>query len=145
MDEQLTHAKPGSAASADRRADRRSDMARARGLGSAKEGVHHWWIQRLTAAALVPLSLWFVVSVVMLAGATRAELVDWLSSPFSAGLLVLCFLATFWHAVLGLQVVIEDYVHHEGRRVALLLLCKGFCWFLAAVSILSVLKLSFAG
>jgi succinate dehydrogenase / fumarate reductase membrane anchor subunit len=141
VDEQLTQAKNGGGL----RADRRSDMARARGLGSAKEGVQHWWVQRLTAVALVPLSLWFVVSVVVLAGATRAELVGWLSSPFSAGLLLLCLIATFWHAVLGIQVVIEDYVHHEGRKLALLLLAKGLGWFLAAVSLLAVVKLSFAG
>jgi succinate dehydrogenase / fumarate reductase membrane anchor subunit len=141
MDEKLTAAKPGDGG----RSDRRSDMARARGLGSAKEGVQHWWVQRLTALALVPLSLWFVASVICLAGGGRAELVAWLASPFSAGLLLLCLLATFWHAILGLQVVIEDYVHGEGRKMALLLLTKGLGWFLAAVSLFSVAKLSFAG
>jgi len=126
------------------RVDRRSDIARARGLGSAKEGVQHWWLQRLTALALVPLSLWFVISVVSMAGATRAELIGWLSSPVSAGLLILCLIATFWHAILGLQVVIEDYVHREGPKLAWLLALKGLLWFLAVVAVISVAKLSFA-
>lgn len=126
------------------RLDRRSDLARARGLGSAKEGVQHWWLQRLTALALVPLSLWFVISVVAMAGATRAELLDWLNSPFSAGLLILCLVATFWHAILGLQVIVEDYVHGEGAKLAWLVAIKAALWFLAVVSVLSVIKLSFA-
>ncbi|HKY94966.1 MAG TPA: succinate dehydrogenase, hydrophobic membrane anchor protein [Kiloniellales bacterium] len=140
MEEKLTTTQAASAGSV----DRRSDLARARGLGSAKEGVQHWWLQRLTALALVPLSLWFVASVVCLAGATRAELVDWLSSPFSAGLLLLCLLATFWHGLLGLQVVIEDYVHSEGAKLVWLLAIKALLWFLAVASLVSVVKLSFA-
>jgi succinate dehydrogenase / fumarate reductase membrane anchor subunit len=140
MDEKTATAKAGSTGPV----DRRSDLARARGLGSAKEGVQHWWLQRLTALALVPLSLWFVASVVCMAGATRAELIGWLSSPFSAGLLLLCLLATFWHAILGLQVVVEDYVHSEGAKLVWLLAIKALLWFLAVVSLLSVVKLSFA-
>jgi succinate dehydrogenase / fumarate reductase, membrane anchor subunit len=140
MDEKTVTAKAGSNGPV----DRRSDLARARGLGSAKEGVQHWWLQRLTALALIPLSLWFVASVVCMAGATRAELIDWLNSPFSAGLLLLCLLATFWHALLGLQVVIEDYVHGEGAKLVWLLAIKALLWFLAVVSLLSVVKLSFA-
>ena len=140
MDEKITTNGTASAG----RVDRRSDLGRARGLGSAKEGVQHWWLQRLTALALIPLSLWFVASVICLAGATRAELVGWLGSPYSAGLLLLCLLATFWHGILGLQVVIEDYVHSEGRKVAWLLAMKALLWFLAIVSLLSVVKLSFA-
>lgn len=140
MDEKIATAKAGSNGPV----DRRSDLSRARGLGSAKEGVQHWWLQRLTALALIPLSLWFVASVVCMAGATRAEMIDWLNSPFSAGLLLLCLLATFWHALLGLQVVIEDYVHGEGAKLVWLLAIKALLWFLAVVSLLSVVKLSFA-
>jgi succinate dehydrogenase / fumarate reductase membrane anchor subunit len=140
----MTEIKAPERGSAAGRVDRRSDLARARGLGSAKEGVQHWWLQRLTAIALVPLSLWFVASVVCMAGATRAELLGWLNSPFSAGLLILCLIATFWHAILGLQVVIEDYVHSEGTKLFWLLAIKALLWFLAVVSVLSVIKLSFA-
>jgi len=125
--------------------DRRSELGRVRGLGSAKEGVRHWWAQRATAVALVPLSVWFLASLVCLLGGTRAELAAWLSSPFSAGLMLLFLLATFWHALLGLQVVIEDYVHHEGRKLATLFAVKGLILVLAAASVVAVLKLMLQG
>ena len=86
----------------------RSDVARARGLGSAKEGVAHWWGQRLSALALIPLGLWLAVSLVCHAGADRAAIVQWLGSPFTLGALALTIIAVFYHAVLGMQVVIED-------------------------------------
>ena len=125
--------------------DRRSELGRVRGLGSAKEGVRHWWAQRATAVALVPLSVWFLASLVCLLGGTRAELAAWLASPFSAGLMILFLLATFWHALLGLQVVIEDYVHHEGRKLATLFAVKGLILVLAAASVAAVLKLMLQG
>ncbi len=86
----------------------RSDLGRVRGLGSAKEGVDHWWRQRLTAIALVPLGLWFVVGAIGLVGADYNAAADWVASPLNAVLLLLLILATFLHAELGLQVVIED-------------------------------------
>src|SRR6185503_10251151 len=89
----------------------KSELARARGLGSAKEGVQHWWMQRLTALALIPLGLWLVASLVCNAGADHAAIVRWLGSPVTLGALGLTLLAAFYHAVLGLQVVIEDYIH----------------------------------
>ena len=87
----------------------RSPLGRVRGLGSAKEGVAHWWAQRLTGLALVPLALWFVISVISLAGADHARTVAWIASPVPAVLLVLLIAATFYHAVLGLQVVVGFY------------------------------------
>ncbi len=96
----------------------RTPLGRARGLGSAKEGTQHWWHQRLTALALLPLALWFVISLIVLADATYEEVVDWLSSPVVAGLMLLLIFATFYHLKLGLQAVIEDYVHKEWRKVA---------------------------
>ena len=125
--------------------DYRSPLGRARGLGSAKEGVQHWWAQRLTALALVPLAVWFVVSVIVLQGATQAELAAWLSSPFQAGLMILFIVATFWHAALGLQVVIEDYVHREGGKLLLIVLVKGLCALLAIAGVLAVVKLMLQG
>src|SRR5438270_6324665 len=91
----------------------RSPLGRAIGLGSAKEGVEHWWALRLTSIALVPLVLWFVIAVIALAGADRALLVDWIRHPVPAVLLVLLLATTFHHSALGLQVVIEDYVGNE--------------------------------
>ena len=119
----------------------RSDLGRVRGLGSAKDGVAHWWAQRVTALALVPLALWFVASVVSLAGADHAAVVDWIGSPLPAVLLVLLIVATFHHAQLGLQVVIEDYVHQEGLKVALILAVKGGAVLLAVVSLFAVLRI----
>ena len=88
-------------------------LAKVRHLGAAKEGANHWWWQRLTAILLVPLSLWFVGSLwsIVVGGADRDALVDWLSGPVAAVLMLLFLGATFYHLKLGLQVVIEDYVH----------------------------------
>jgi len=121
----------------------RSVLGRVRGLGSAKEGVAHWWAQRLTAVALVPLCLWFVASVIGLIGAPYPVFVAWARNPIDAVLLVLLIVATFHHAQLGLQVVIEDYVHHEPTKLASLLLIKGAALFLGLVSLCAVVRLAF--
>jgi len=121
----------------------RTPLARVRHLGSAKDGTHHWWMQRVTALALLPLTLWFVISVIGLAGADHAAVAAWAGHPLSATLLVLLLVATFYHAVLGLQVVIEDYVHDRVARTALLLLVQGLGILLATLGILSVLALLF--
>lgn len=123
--------------------DFRPDLARVRGLGSAKEGVQHWWVQRLTALALVPLTLWLVASLVSLTGAPYAGVRAWLGQPLTVGLLTLLIAVTFHHAQLGLQVVIEDYVHHEGAKLALLLLVKAAAAVLALAGILAVLFVAF--
>jgi succinate dehydrogenase / fumarate reductase membrane anchor subunit len=123
----------------------RTPIARAKGLGSAKEGVSHWWAQRVTAVALVPLTLWFVVSVIDLAGADHAAVVSWLSSPLRAALAVLFLVVLFHHANLGLQVVIEDYVHHEGSKTAALLLVTFAIYLSAATAVIAVLKIAFGG
>jgi succinate dehydrogenase / fumarate reductase membrane anchor subunit len=123
----------------------RSPLGRAIGLGSAKEGVDHWWLQRLTAIALVPLTLWFVVAVIGLAGADLDAFIDWVSEPVSAVLLILLLIATFYHSALGLQVVIEDYVENEAARLTLLIVMKLASVMLAALAIFAVLKLALAG
>lgn len=123
----------------------RTPMARVRGLGAAKEGVHHWWMQRLTALALVPLVLWFVVSVAGLAGMDHAAAAAWIGSPPVAVTLVLLIAATFWHAQLGVQVVIEDYVHNEAVKLTALIAVKFAAVVLAVASIFAVLRLAFGG
>lgn len=123
----------------------RTPLARVRGLGSAREGVHHWWMQRLTAIALVPLTLWFVVSVAGLAGMDHAQAVAWIGAPVPAVLLVLLIGATFWHAQLGVQVVIEDYVHNEAIKLTALIAVKFAAIVLAVASIFAVLRLAFGG
>jgi succinate dehydrogenase / fumarate reductase membrane anchor subunit len=123
----------------------RSPLARVRGLGSAQHGVGDWWVQRVTAVALVPLAVWFVAGVISLAGADHRTVALWMGHPVNAVLLILLLVAMFRHAQLGLRVVIEDYVHHEGAKIALLLAVNGVLAVLAVGSILSVLKLVFRG
>ncbi len=123
--------------------DRRTALGRVRGLGSAKEGVHHWWAQRLTAIALIPLSLWFVAGLIKAVNGGYAAAAQWLARPMSAVMAVLLLIALFHHTQLGLQVVIEDYVHHEGTKLALVVAVKLVSFLLAAVGIFAVLHLSF--
>ena len=114
----------------------RSSLGRVRGLGSAKEGVRHWWAQRVTAIALVPLSIWFVVAVISLMGADYTEYQAWIGQFGNALLMILTTLVLFYHGYLGMQVVIEDYVHGEGARVITLLFFK---FVLAALAVSCVL------
>jgi succinate dehydrogenase / fumarate reductase membrane anchor subunit len=120
----------------------RSPLGRAIGLGSAKEGVEHWLAQRITAVALVPLALWFVISLIQLVGADFDTVQDWVGRPLPAILLVLLFIATFYHAALGLQVVIEDYIHGELARLGLVILTRLACVALAVAGIVAVLTLA---
>ena len=121
-------------------------LAKVRHLGSAKEGVSHWWWQRLTAILLVPLSLWFVGSLLSLVagGAERDDFVDWLSGPVAAVLMLLFLGATFYHLKLGLQVVIEDYVHGTCKWV-LLILNTLLCLLLALAALYSVILIAVQG
>ncbi len=123
----------------------RSLLGRARGLGSAKSGTAHWWAQRVTALALVPLSLWFICAVIRLAGEPRVEMQHWASNPLVATLLVALVVTTFHHMQLGLQAVLDDYVHVERIRLASLLLMKGVTILLGLAGVIAVLKLAFAG
>ena len=113
------------------------------GLGSAKSGVHHWWLQRLTSIALVPLSIWFVVSLLCLPALDHATVVAWMSQGLTALLLILFVLTATWHSRLGVQVVIEDYVHGSGARTLLLVLSGFVHVFLAAAGVFAILKVAF--
>ena len=119
----------------------RSPLGRARGLGSARAGVAHWWAQRVTAVALVPLSLWFLFVAIGMIGATRDDVISWMSGPLPIVLMIALVIATFHHLQLGLQVVIEDYVRGEALRVGSILLVKGLSLLLALACIVSVLRL----
>jgi succinate dehydrogenase / fumarate reductase, membrane anchor subunit len=121
----------------------RSDLARVRGLGSAKEGVQHWWMQRVSAIALVPLTLWFVIAIVAHTGADYLTTRAWLGSPVTLGLMVLLIGATFYHAALGLQVVVEDYVHSETVKITIIVAMKLACLILALAAIIALLVLGF--
>ncbi|MEO8714354.1 MAG: succinate dehydrogenase, hydrophobic membrane anchor protein [Acetobacteraceae bacterium] len=119
----------------------RSELGRVRGLGPAKSGVAHWWAERVTSIALVPLTLWFIVAAVQLVGASHDDVLNWVASPVTIVLLICLLLATFYHMQLGLQVVVEDYVHVDSARFILLLLIKAVCFLAALAGIVSVLKM----
>jgi succinate dehydrogenase / fumarate reductase, membrane anchor subunit len=119
---------------------RRSPLGRARGLGSARAGSNHWWGQRLSAVALVPLTIWFIFSVIHLAGASHQAVIQWMG-PWHMGLMGALVIATFYHMSLGLQVVIEDYVHHDQVKLAAVLAIKGLCALLALVCLVSIVRI----
>ena len=123
----------------------RSTLGRVRGLGSAKEGVTHFWHQRVTAVALVPLTIWFVASVIALAGSDFAAYHAWIARPYNTTLMVLLIAMVFYHGALGAQVVIEDYVHGEGTRLASLIVMKFALLLLGVFSAVAVLRVAFAG
>ena len=120
----------------------RTDLGRVRGLGTAKEGVHHWWMQRLTAIALIPLTLWFITSIATLNNASYTETVNWLSIPLVSIFMILLVSATLYHALLGVQVVVEDYIHQEGFKFLLLIGLKFIFLVLGVVAIFSLLKIA---
>jgi succinate dehydrogenase / fumarate reductase membrane anchor subunit len=121
----------------------RSPLGRAIGLGSAKEGVEHWLAQRITAIALLPLSLWFVSAVISLVGADLETVQNWVSQPLAAILLVLLLIAMFYHLALGIQVVIEDYVHTELARLGLVVVVRLLSFGFAVAGIFAVLSIAF--
>lgn len=121
----------------------RSQLGRARGLGSAKTGVDHWWLERMSAVALVPLSGWFVLQVMRLAGAEQQDVVEWGGKPANASMLLALMVLTFYHMQLGLQVIIDDYVHGKAHLPASLLL-KGAALLIGLFAVIAVLKLALA-
>ena len=121
----------------------RSPLARARGLGAAHNGTHHWWIQRLTSIALLPLLLWFAISFASLAAADHAAASAWLRGPINAILMLALIAALFHHMQLGLQVVIEDYVHGHALKFVALIAIKYGTALLAIAAVFAVLKVAF--
>jgi succinate dehydrogenase / fumarate reductase membrane anchor subunit len=119
----------------------RSPLGRARGLGSAHAGYHHWWIERVEAVALVPLTIWFIFALLHLVGAPHQAVIDWLSSPLSMVLMLLLIVATFHHLSLGVQSVLDDYVHQPAVKMWSVFAIKGACAVLALLCIVSVLRL----
>ena len=120
-------------------------LAHVLGRGSAKSGVHHWWVQRLTAMALVPLTLWVVFAVVGTAGTGHAEVSAWLADPLNASLMVAWVVSMLYHAQLGLQVVIEDYVYTPWLEIACQIAVKFAAALGIIVSVLSILRVVVGG
>jgi succinate dehydrogenase / fumarate reductase membrane anchor subunit len=123
----------------------RTPIAKVRGLGAARSGLQHWKMQRLTAISNVLLVLWFMFSAMALSGSGYDQVRAWLASPVTASLVVLLIISTFYHARLGLQVVVEDYVHHEGARLASLVAIALIVLALAVACIVAVLTVAVGG
>lgn len=120
----------------------RSDLGRVKGLGSAKEGVQHWRMQRLTAMALLPLTLWFVASLLCVFRASHAEVVQWIGQPHITVLLLALSIALFWHLLLGVQVIIEDYVHAPWKQILAQVLLRAGVGLGGLLAVVSILKIS---
>lgn len=122
----------------------RTPMGKVLGRGSAKEGVQHWWLQRLTAIALVPLAIWFLVSMLSLPSFDHVTVQMWMAHTWTALFLVLFVLVATWHSQLGVRVVIEDYVH-GGNKTLLLVVITFIHALVAAAGVFAVLKVAFGG
>ena len=121
--------------------DMRTPLARATGLGSAKAGAGPWWAERVSAIALVPLSLWFVAGIIAHAGSDYVRFIAWMQSPVTAILMILLLLIMFRHTALGLQVVIEDYVH-SGAKYVWMIAMRLACFGLATAGVVAVLRIA---
>lgn len=125
--------------------DMRTPLGKVRGLGSAKDGTTHFWQQRLTALANVPLALLFMYFIASVAGKTYAETMAFIASPFVAIMLLLFIISGVYHMKIGMQVIIEDYVHVEKVKILALMLNVFFAAFVGLACVFSILKISFGG
>lgn len=122
-----------------------TSIGKVRGLGSAHHGAHHWLLQRFTAVGNLVLMMWLVASFVMLPAYDYATLAKWLSQPVSATAMILLVIGTFWHARLGLQVVIEDYIHNSGTKFGVITLLNLAIIGGGAFAVISVARLALGG
>jgi len=118
-----------------------TDLHRAQGLGSAKSGLRHWMVQRITAVALIPLGIWFVAAFIFLVTAPFEVASNWLSSIWAVTLAISFIMTMFYHGYLGMQVILEDYISHEFTRWILIILTKFLSAVMALVAIVSILKI----
>ena len=120
----------------------RHPLARVKGMGASGEGSHHWWLQRVTALALIPLTVWFVISIIGHVGDDYQTIQNWITDPVVSVLLVIYLVFVFFHAQLGTQVVIEDYVHSEGLKTFALLVTKAIFLIVGFAAVFSVLRIA---
>jgi succinate dehydrogenase / fumarate reductase membrane anchor subunit len=124
---------------------RRSPFERAQGLGSAREGVGHWRMQRMTAVALIPLTLWFAASLIAHAKSDYGVFILWLRQPLTTVLMVLLLIALFYHMALGLRVVVEDYVHNDRIKMPAVVAINLGSFALGVAGIVATLHIAFGG
>lgn len=122
--------------------DLRSTLAKAKGLGTSPDATHHFWLQRLSAIALIPLTLWFCFSIALLPEASYISVITWLQSPFNNLLMIIIVLLSFHHVQLGLQVIIEDYIRHYGYRLAVLIISKFISYLMMVLGVYSLIKIA---
>jgi len=122
--------------------DLRSPLAKAKGLGASGDASHHFWVQRISALAMIPLVIWICISIAFLPEASYANVVAWLQSPFNGIVTLLFVIISFYHAQLGLQVIIEDYISSHSTRLFGVLFIKFLSYFLMAASVYAVIKVT---
>ena len=120
----------------------RTPLSRVEGLGSAKAGTRDFWYQRLTAVALVPLAIWFAVVAIRFVGADYITALTWLHKPWNAVLMIVFVVTLARHLAIGMQVIVEDYIHHEGLKLAIIVLKRFGIWLIAAVCVFSILRVA---
>lgn len=122
--------------------DLRSPLAKVKGLGTSPDATHHFWLQRLTALALIPLTFWFCFSIALLPNSNYADVISWLQTPFNAVMMILVVLISFQHTHLGLQVIIEDYIAHPAYRLVAILTIKFISYFMMVLGVYSIIKIT---
>jgi succinate dehydrogenase / fumarate reductase membrane anchor subunit len=120
----------------------RSPLGKVRGLGSAKNGTHHWWMQKVTAVALIPLTIWFVSSVVHMTQEDYVVVVNWMNSPVVAILMLLFVVTGMYHLKLGLQVIVEDYIHNDFWKMTFQMMITFGCIAVGTTAVFSILKIA---
>ncbi|ORU92954.1 MAG: succinate dehydrogenase [Cycloclasticus sp. symbiont of Poecilosclerida sp. N] len=123
----------------------RTPLGQAKCLGSAKKGFHHWWAQRVTAVALIPLTIWFAYKVAVLSMSDYQTVSESIGSPWSAALIVSLIVAAFYHAALGMQVIYEDYVSNKAVRIAAIMATNLLLFLLATAATIAVLRIALGG
>ena len=123
----------------------KSPLGQAKGLGSAKDGLHHWWAQRVTAIALIPLTIWFAFKVAILSMSDYQTVLQSIGSPLSAALIVSLIVAAFYHAALGMQVIFEDYISHKAARIIAIMGTNLLMFLLGAAAVIAVVRIALGG
>ena len=123
----------------------KSPLGQAKGLGSAKDGLHHWWAQRVTAIALIPLTIWFAFKVAILSMSDYQTVLQSIGSPWSAALIVSLIVAAFYHAALGMQVIFEDYISHKAARIIAIMGTNLLMFLLGAAAVIAVVRIALGG